>query len=475
LVLGLSGLGVFYYYRASADRELAEVVADLDRTNPGWRLDDVLARRQPIPDDQNSVSILLAAHQHFPKKTWYPKIEENLDCPPPVLLRPEVAAALEAELKPMAAALAKARELEKYPKGRFSVVYSTDFVSTSIAKLDIRKTREVGKLLQLSCWANIQKGDIEGSCVDCRALLNTARSIGDEPMFAAQLVRTALDSITIASVERLLAQGELGDPLLAQMQKGLQDEAKEPLFHYGLVGELGGMDRYFTAIETGQVDMEQLKEGIAIVKAMAFMNSPDPNPGIEERVQEHFPAPMIKRSHACTLRKLSEVMEAAKLKGYEKIKAIKKLEKSFGNEKAQGLIPILAEYLSPVYKIAEAEWRIHSQLSCAMAGLAAERFRISNKRWPKSLDELVKARLLKEVPIDLFTGRSLGFRTTNDSLVVYSVGAKGTYDGKALDNLHAIDPTVHRIEFRLWNVDWRRQPPWPEQPKIIPDGPGFGK
>ena len=235
------------------------------------------------------------------------------------------------------------------------------------------------------------------------------------------------------------------------------------------------MDRYFTAIETGQVDMEQLKEGIAIVKAMAFMNSPDPNPGIEERVQEHFPAAMIKRSHACTLRKLSEVMEAAKLKGYEKIKAIKKLEKSFGNEKAQGLIPILAEYLSPVYKIAEAEWRIHSQLSCAMAGLAAERFRISNKRWPKSLDELVKARLLKEVPIDLFTGRSLGFRTTNDSLVVYSVGAKGTYDGKALDNLHAIDPTVHRIEFRLWNVDWRRQPPWPEQPKIIPDGPGFGK
>src|SRR6516162_1639753 len=111
LVLSLSALGISYYYRTSADRELADAIANLDRTNPGWRLDDVLARRQPIPDDQNSVSILLAAHQHFPKKTWYPKVEEKLDCPPPVLLRPEIATALDAELKPMATALAKTREL----------------------------------------------------------------------------------------------------------------------------------------------------------------------------------------------------------------------------------------------------------------------------------------------------------------------------------------------------------------------------
>jgi len=94
-------------------------------------------------------------------------------------------------------------------------------------------------------------------------------------------------------------------------------------------------------------------------------------------------------------------------------------------------------------------------LQASIAALAAERFRLLQNRWPKSLDELVKAGLLKEIPIDLMDGQPLRFRRTIDGLVIYSVGVDGTYRGDALDNLANFDPRKDRPEFRLWDVKRR--------------------
>ena len=213
---------------------MSDLIADLDRNNPGWRLDDVLARRQPIPDDQNSVTILLAAHKLIPK-TWFPKVEDQLDFPPPVLLPPRVAAKLAAELKLVAEALAKARKLAKYPRGRFSVSYTPDFITT-FGSLDILKARAVARLLQLACRDRLQGADAKGACTDCLALLNTARSIGDEPMGLCQLVRIALDTITIWNLEQTLAQGEIPLTFLSEVQKSL---AKKWQNHYFTTQWLG--------------------------------------------------------------------------------------------------------------------------------------------------------------------------------------------------------------------------------------------
>jgi hypothetical protein len=472
VIFCLSSSAIYYFYRSS-DRELAEVIGELDRKHPGWRLEEVLARCQPIPAKQNSVTILLAAGQQIPK-AWYVKVDlgDDLDVPPPVLLSPRGERVLETEMGPLAKARELARKLKDYPRGRFSVAYTPNYVTT-FAHIDTQKVSEVARLLQLSCRHCLQKGDMIGAWTDCRALLNAARSIGDEPMMVVQLTRLATDSITVESLERILAQGETANTNLADTQKALAEEGSEPLFRYGVVGELGGMDRYYTEIENGNVKMEDLKQAIAI--ASALMMKPPAEPDMRERVQEHFPAPMIKRSHAWTLRKISEAIEADKLKEFEKTKAFLKLEEAFEGEKERDQIPTLAKYLfTGVYQHAGAERRIHSQLRCAVAGLAAERFRIASKRWPMSFQELVQARLLEDVPIDLFTGQPLGLRQTTDGLVIYSVGPKGTCDGKARDNLHAIDYQMRPYEFRLWNVNQRRQAAWPEKHRQNRDGPGFG-
>lgn len=464
LIIVLPLLGIYLYQRLAADRELADAIAELDRIDPGWRLDDVLAGRQPIPAEKNSATIITTARKLLPKG-WSVKMPDVGDIPPPVQLPTKIAQTLAVELKACAGALGEAKKVANYPNGRFAFIYSADFISTLMP--DIQSAREIAELLRLDCWNRLQFNDLEGALTNCRALLNTARAIGDEPAFIPQLVRIALESITVASLERTLAQGEVRPSLLAEIQKALEEEAAETLFRFGAVGERGGMDRLFRGLENGSVNTRLI---ISIIRGMK--NSPEPR--IWDRVEEHFPANMIKRSHAWVLCKLTEVIEADKLKGFEKHQALKKVHDSLTSAEARNEVPALAKALFPsVLKIAEAEQRTDSLVFCAVAALAAEQFRFKNKRWPKSLDELVKARLLKEVPIDLFTGQPLGFRPTGDGLVIYSVGPKGTGNGKALDNLHEIDHMMRPYEFRLWNVNQRRQPAWPEKKRPNLD-PGFG-
>src|SRR5205823_3863301 len=56
--------------------------------------------------------------------------------------------------------------------------------------------------------------------------------------------------------------------------------------------------------------------------------------------------------------------------------------------------------------------RSHALTRCAIAALAAERYRRANGRWPESLAELVTAGLLRAVPGDSFDGQPLRLKPT---------------------------------------------------------------
>jgi len=120
---------------------------------------------------------------------------------------------------------------------------------------------------------------------------------------------------------------------------------------------------------------------------------------------------------------------------------------------------ILPRLLLPqIGKVAMREQQTLAHLACGAAGLAAERFRLANARWPNSLEEIAEAGFLKQVPTDLYDARPLRLRRAADGLVIYSVGPDRNYDGRALDDSRGLSRPV-RIEFRLWDPSRRRQPP----------------
>ncbi len=68
VVVAFAGLGYRAWFLANAERRVAELAAELDRTDPGWRWDDIRAAREPLPPGENSAPLVLAAAELLPEE-----------------------------------------------------------------------------------------------------------------------------------------------------------------------------------------------------------------------------------------------------------------------------------------------------------------------------------------------------------------------------------------------------------------------
>jgi hypothetical protein len=99
---------------------------------------------------------------------------------------------------------------------------------------------------------------------------------------------------------------------------------------------------------------------------------------------------------------------------------------------------------------------VKASLRTAIAAVAAERFRLANKRWPKDLAELTPA-YLNAVPLDPYDGKLLKLRATEDGLLIYALGKDRKDSGGKMDRKRLNEPGAN-IVFQLWNVGERRKP-----------------
>jgi hypothetical protein len=150
---------------------------------------------------------------------------------------------------------------------------------------------------------------------------------------------------------------------------------------------------------------------------------------------------------ACKISALPAHQQPAEWATYEKeVKAfVAESRRSFRNMVTVMILPAVA-------KVSEAGRRDAALLACTQAALAAERFRLANRRWPATLDEL-RPNYLKEVPTDPFTGKPLLLARTEDGVVVYSVGQDGKDDGG--EKLGLVLKPGTDLGVRLWNPERR--------------------
>jgi hypothetical protein len=176
----------YRHYRAVAGVQAA--VAALDRDEPAWRLHEIEAARPVIPDDENSALVVSRVFAMLPPR-WPPtELSERLaDQQPQARLDDEDAAWLSDELCQRQDALLAARKLADLPKGRHPITYKRDFISTLLPTQ--QNSRSLMTLLQFDVMLQAQDGDLKGALRSCPALLNTARSLGDEPLLISQLIR----------------------------------------------------------------------------------------------------------------------------------------------------------------------------------------------------------------------------------------------------------------------------------------------
>ena len=130
-IIGIAVLLGVCYVRilGSTDAELTALLAEMDRTDPGWRLEEIEAGRTKIPDAENSALLMLSIG---PGKSVDDRTLGTLldDIPPQNELNAKQAAAVANRLAALGSAVTKARKLKDMPGGRFTVTYGADLYAS---------------------------------------------------------------------------------------------------------------------------------------------------------------------------------------------------------------------------------------------------------------------------------------------------------------------------------------------------------
>lgn len=453
----LAAIGMFWNH-AKTTSKLQKVLAELDRTDPGWRLEEIEAARADLPEEENSARVVVTAAGAMPKR-WpsagFPDEQLRL-LPSNEMLSGEDFVRLSTELASARAALAIAGRLADLPRGRHRIHYERNPLMTLLP--DQQESRRIVWLLVNEAMRQNQRGDSKKALTTCRAAINAARSIGDEPIFISQLIRIAGVVMSCEALERTLGQGEPPPEDMSVLQSLLEGEDAFSDLLAALRGERAALHQVFEGIERGEVNVSEL-EGL----------SRSGRPSQEDRLKDTLISLWrmdTREDHALFLSLMAQHIKAAQLPMHEQAAAEKKTDQEVRAQVAPAALPgiaVITRLLLPaVSKIGEAVRRKHAILRCTIVGLASERYRREKKTWPDKIEQLCP-QFLAAVPLDPYDGKPLRYRRVRDGVVIYSVGQDAVDNGGNLDREHLVSPGVD-LGFRLWDVPKRRQPARPKPP-----------
>src|SRR5205823_11785683 len=125
---GFAGLMCFGYYPAGGT--LQSAFAETNALDPDWRLDDIEAKRAAIPDAENGALKVAVLKRLIAGRSIDGMADAALsDLPPEPQLNERQLEALDVLLQGYGpAALAEARSLINFPRGRNAITYSPDFI-----------------------------------------------------------------------------------------------------------------------------------------------------------------------------------------------------------------------------------------------------------------------------------------------------------------------------------------------------------
>jgi hypothetical protein len=455
-------------------QRLNRAMAQAETMDPGrWRLADVWGSRAAVPDAENGALVVVAAARALPPN-WSGELNTSLDGrfrPGDLLKRlgdareaitaplsPEETADVRAELAALRPALEAARSLAIYPSGRPPTTLAPVFFAT---KLPYQQNSAwvVNRLLTLDAALRAADRDTDGAVDDVRAMVNTGRSIGDEPIATSQLVRIGLVDNALEVLQRVLAQGEASDEALRELDELLAIEEREPIVEWAMMGERAGLFDTFQQLADGRLPFN---------KFVGMLGAAPPKLPISP------PRTLFRYEQSLGLEEMNEVLAASRLPLREQPVAW-----ASWKSKMVGLPPrtIVA---GPTWMIINTAWNLAdtalnhaAKLAAARTLIAAERHHLAHGSWPETIDDLVPE-FLAAPPADPFGSGTLILRRDAEGLVVYSIGADGRdNEGRDLRPKRRDNQGRSDVGYRLYDPLQRRRPagriaPLPDDPFARP-------
>ncbi|QJW93515.1 hypothetical protein [Frigoriglobus tundricola] len=448
-------------------RQLTVTTNRLDADDPGWRLDAIMAARKKAEParDENAARLVLEIADGVPDewKKWrgsketalWDQTGDNRLPPQDAITSARSQAVATSRVRAQALGLCGARG------GQFAVTVEPDPLGTLLPHVE--KCLTVAALLRYDGHLSALEKAPNRGISSARAALGVARAIGDEPFLGSQFGRMKCATAAVQTAMQVFARGEPTEGL-AELQAELFAEAEVPYLRIGLRGERGMVDALFRGLEEETIPSEHW---IWIKYA-----------GINEIGSEYAAAfrayrALLPGDHAKALDTLTGYLEATNRPPHEQLAALSAVSPPMGppNEFRHVItwlvVPPYARttparphtFISEgllLSEFAEAELQCRANLLCAATGIACERFRRKNGRWPGALTDLLPA-FLPAVPQNPFDGTPLSYRTFQNRIAVYCFWANAPLKQEYPDEFRGDVPGIG-YGCRLWDPDRRGRP-----------------
>jgi hypothetical protein len=458
------GFGTGAYFGKVVDRRLTEATGAADRDDPNWRIDDLLAHRESIPDEENSALVVTAALEGLPEN-WPAgrRIVPGQPAPPasPVVkaldrlhatpdnarLDDQTAEVLRNELELYDESVQLARSVADHARGQHELELGPTLYDTSLA--ETQAARSLARLLEADAAIRAHDGNADGALDSCRAILGVGRSIGDEPFAISMLVRVAIGVTATKSTRRVLAQGEPSDESLRQMQGLLIDELSQPLELLAMRGERAMLVEVIRRVAAGELSISELSQ-----------SRPNPNPAGLRYAIAPWGKLMFDNQQAVGLELMNEAVAIAR----QPVAARAPLWKAWGAELNRlrrtpffaytSVIPMLM--MPALSSASDALTRYAGELGSTAILIATERHRRKSGAWPPAI-EAIDASILSSAPNDPYAGRPYRMKREEDRILVYSVGPNGSDEDGEYDPKQWGKGVADDVGGSLWEAPSRRR------------------
>jgi hypothetical protein len=450
--------------------ELDKARAETDAQDPRWRWEQIDEDRPDVPEERNSLRItarletVLKAHP-LPSDSNQFDDEDFPGNLPANRLLPEAAVAhLEHALAGQEEAIALARSLRKYPRGRYALQLKPDVLSTLLPH--VQPCRETTWVLDLDSERQLHEGHAHTAAEGIHATLHAGAGLRGEPMAVSQLVRIAIRAVAVRRLERVLGMSELDEKTLADLQEHLAAEAAENLALDAMRGERAAINHLFDNLHARKFNVTDFLESAS--------DGGKGSSGWWGRLNGSLYSYSVPADHAEFLRWMNRIVELARQPPEEQPAEWDALDQELRAARINGgsghsVLTLL--FLPGFQKIGATGLRDTASLRCATVALATERFRRAKQRWPESLAELVPG-YLPAVPVDPYSGKPLLYKRFDDGVAIYSVGKNGVDDGGLVLAGKDFLRENADLGLRLWDTPHRRLPPLPRPvEKAEPEAP----
>jgi hypothetical protein len=355
---------------------------------------------------------------------------------------PYVASWLKANKKPLAVVI----EATRRPR-YFSPLVSRrnkDDPSCLIAALlpGVQKCRELAYALASRAMLRVGQGRNEEAWQDLLALHRLGRLVAQGGTLIEGLVGVAIDNITSQADLAFLARAKLSAKQIKDCLRDLQKLPPMPAVadRVDLGERLMGLDSFMMVIRQG--GLGQLRGLIGapgngpdiLEKELRKEVDWDPALLVMNRWYDRMVAAMRLKERAAREKQLEELekeLKNLKAKLADPESLARMLRADGGKAKARGKLlgdALMSMLLPAVRKVQFASDRTEQNQTNLQIAFALGAYRRDKGHYPKELAALVTG-YLTQVPPDLFSGKSLIYRRSDDGYLLYSVGMNGKDDG----------------------------------------------